>query len=136
MLFSIPDLIPYTTIRTSRSGGKGGQNVNKVSTKVELYFDLENCSIFLPDEKTLIKEKLSNRLSADGLIQVKSEEERSQYLNKERAFNKLHMLLKSALYVKKPRKATKPKRSSIEQRLKNKQFNALKKLNRKGGFDS
>ncbi|WP_069661055.1 alternative ribosome rescue aminoacyl-tRNA hydrolase ArfB [Arcticibacter eurypsychrophilus] len=131
MEFSIQDLLPNITFKTSRSGGKGGQNVNKVASKAELNFDFEASNVFDSVEKERLKQKLANRMTAEGLIQVISEEERSQYLNKERTLQKLYLHLKNALYIHKARKATKPKKSSIEKRLKNKQLHAVKKINRK-----
>lgn len=136
MEFSIKDLIPNIRFKTSRSGGKGGQNVNKVSTKVELNYDFVSSDLFDDDQKNQLKQKLGNRMTSDGSIQVISEEERSQYLNKERAVQKLIILLSNALHIHKPRKATKPNKMSIEKRLKNKQQQAIKKLGRsKGGID-
>lgn len=126
----LENLLPYITFKTSRSGGKGGQNVNKVSSKVELNFDFLASNVFDSNQKERLKQKLSNRMTSDGHIQVVSEEERSQFLNKQRALDKLCSLLKNALHVQKARKATKPKKSAIENRLKNKQQKALKKLNR------
>lgn len=135
MQISKEALLPQITYKTSRSGGKGGQNVNKVSTKVEIAFNFKASSLFTDEQKQLLLVKLSNRLNADGNLQVISEEERSQLLNKERAMDKLCQLLTKALYVRKPRKATKPKKSAIEKRLKEKQQQALKKMNRRGGED-
>ena len=136
MEFSIQDLLPDITFKSSRSGGKGGQNVNKVSSKVELNFDYQSSALFDFDEKELLKRKLANKMTSDGLIQVISEEERSQYLNKERTLNKLIILLKNALHVNKLRRVTKPKRSAIEKRWSNKHTQALKKISRrKGDFD-
>lgn len=136
MEFSIQDLLPNISYKSSRSGGKGGQNVNKVSSKVELNFDFQSSNVFDADQKVRLNQKMANKMTSEGLIQVVSEEERSQYLNKERALQKLCLLIKNALYIQKPRKATKPKRTSIEQRLKNKQQQAVKKLNRsKRGFE-
>ncbi|MEJ6979350.1 alternative ribosome rescue aminoacyl-tRNA hydrolase ArfB [Pedobacter sp. P351] len=136
MEFSIHDLLPNTTYKTSRSGGKGGQHVNKVSSKVELNFDFQSSTLFNSEEKERLKQKLSNKMTAEGLIQVISEEERSQYLNKDRSLQKLYSLIKNALHFHKLRKATKPKKSAIEKRLKNKQQQAVKKINRsKRDFD-
>ncbi|WP_207428670.1 alternative ribosome rescue aminoacyl-tRNA hydrolase ArfB [Pedobacter sp. SYSU D00535] len=119
------------SFKTSRSGGKGGQNVNKVSSKVELNFDFESSPNLKDEQKIMLRTKLSKRLTADGQIQVVSEEERSQLLNKERALEKLWQLLQTALTVQKARKATRPRKSAVEQRLKEKQQQALKKMNRK-----
>ena len=131
MEFSIQDLLPNITFKTSRSGGKGGQNVNKVASKAELNFDFEASNVFNAFEKERLRQKLANRMTAEGLIQVISEEERSQYLNKERTLEKLYLHLKNALHIHKPRKKTTPKKSSIEKRLKNKQLHAVKKINRR-----
>jgi len=128
--FSKESLLSSVSFKTSRSGGKGGQHVNKVSSKVELNFDLEGSDLFDADQKQRIRSKLVRRLTANGMIQVISEEDRSQYQNKEHSLEKLFYLLKSALHQPKPRKATKPKRSAIEQRLKTKQQVALKKISR------
>lgn len=136
MEFSIQDLLPNITFKASRSGGKGGQNVNKVSSKVELNFDYQSSAVFDIDEKELLKRKFSSKMTSDGLIQVVSEEERSQYLNKERTLQKLIILLKNALHKNPVRRATKPKRAAIEKRLSNKYMRAMKKISRrKGDFD-
>lgn len=130
MEFSKESLLSSVSFKTSRSGGKGGQHVNKVSSKVELNFDLEGSDLFDADQKQRIRDKITGRLTANGMIQVISEEDRSQYQNKENSLDKLFRLLKAALHQPKPRKATKPKRSAIEQRLKTKQQVALKKISR------
>jgi ribosome-associated protein len=67
--FSIEALSQFIRYKTSRSGGSGGQNVNKVATKVELLFDLENCNLFSNEEKTLLQDRLSSRFQSDGLLQ-------------------------------------------------------------------
>ena len=131
MDLSLANLQPNISFKTSRSGGKGGQNVNKVSTKVELNFDFEASFVFSEEQKALLREKFKNRMTSSGEIQILSEVERSQLLNKEKAIEKLLILLKNALSVQKKRKATKPGRSAKEKRLKEKQLQAMKKLNRK-----
>jgi ribosome-associated protein len=125
-------LLKEVSFKTSRSGGKGGQNVNKVSSKVELNMDINACSLFSEEQKQLLHEKLSKRINSEGILQVITEEERSQYLNKERSVEKLIVLISRALHQPKMRKATKPKKSAVEKRLKNKLQNALKKINRRG----
>ena len=131
MALSKQDILKELTFKTSRSGGKGGQHVNKVSTKVELNFDLRLTSLFTEEEKSRLFQKLTNRINSEGILQVITEEERSQLQNKERSIQKLLVLLKSALFLPKIRKASKPKRSAIEKRLKSKQLTSLKKINRK-----
>ena len=87
-------LLPHITFKTSRSGGPGGQNVNKVSSKVELRFDFIRSDALSDDQKKLISKKLQKHITADGHIQVFSQESRSQLQNKENALR----LLKSQLY--------------------------------------
>lgn len=125
------DILKELTFKTSRSGGKGGQHVNKVSTKVELNFDLKSTSLFTEEEKVRLFLKLANRINSDGILQIITEEERSQIKNKERSIQKLLILLKNALFVPKIRKASKPKKSAIEKRLKSKQITSLKKISRR-----
>lgn len=135
MNFTKDDLQKEVTYKTSRSGGKGGQNVNKVSSKVELLFDISQSALFTDEEKELVLAKLQGRLNRDGHLQVMSEEERSQYLNKERALEKLQLILTHALHRPKARKATKPGKAMIEARLTKKKMQSAKKANRKGSFD-
>jgi ribosome-associated protein len=134
MEFSRESLLSSVSFKTSRSGGKGGQHVNKVSSKVELNFDFEGSELLDEDQKLRIRKKLAGKLTSTGMIQVISEEERSQYKNKERSLDKLIQLLKNALHQPKARKATKPKRSAIESRLEEKKKQALKKINRSNNF--
>jgi ribosome-associated protein len=131
MLPTREEILRSVTFKTSRSGGKGGQNVNKVSSKVELIFDLETALYFDEDEKTLLRSKLENRLDTEGLLHIVSQEDRSQLLNKEKTVAKLIELLKRLLQVQKKRKATKIPKAVIQKRLKNKAVNADRKINRK-----
>lgn len=135
MNFSRADLQKEVTYKASRSGGKGGQNVNKVSTKVELLFDVAQSAIFNEDEKQLLLQKLQSRLNRDGFIQVMSEEERSQFMNKEKALEKLHLILVRALHQPKKRKATKPSKAVKAARLAGKRIQSAKKENRRKNFD-
>jgi ribosome-associated protein len=84
------------TYKTSRSGGKGGQNVNKVSSKVELLFSVNDSLLFNDDEKELLNEKLQPRFNKDGLVQIICDEDRSQYINKQKAIDRLVNLLTNA----------------------------------------
>ncbi len=131
MNFSKPDLQKEITYKTSRSGGKGGQNVNKVSSKVELLFSIDNSLLFTEEEKQLLNSKLQSRFNKDGLVQVVCDEERSQYLNKEKAVERLVVLLNKALHQPKNRKATKPNKAAKAARLNAKRLQGEKKENRK-----
>ena len=127
-------LLNEVVFKASRSSGSGGQNVNKVSTKVEVKFDINTSALFNDEEKELILNRLAHRVSADKSIRVISQESRSQLANKQLAVRKLYLILKNALKQDKPRKATKPKRSAIEKRLREKQLVAQKKITRRRDF--
>lgn len=135
MNISKADLQKETFYKTSRSGGKGGQNVNKVSSKVELLFSVNDSALFNDAEKQLLNEKLQARLNKDGYVQVICDEERSQYLNKEKALERLMVLLARSLQVQKPRKATKPSKKVKAARLDDKKIQSAKKEGRKKDFD-
>ena len=103
--------------RASRSGGPGGQHVNTSSTRVELVWDV-NASPSLTDaQRALILEKLANRISAEGQLQLASSDNRSQFRNKEAVTERFAELLREALHVPKPRKKTRPSRANREKRL-------------------
>lgn len=136
MNFSKTDLQKETFYKTSRSGGKGGQNVNKVSSKVELLFSVNDSALFNEDEKLLINEKLQSRFNKDGYVQVICDEERSQYLNKEKALERLIVLLTKSLQVQKIRKPTRPSKKVKAERLDSKKMQSVKKEGRKKNFDS
>jgi ribosome-associated protein len=135
MNFNKTDLQKETTYKASRSGGKGGQNVNKVSSKVELLFSVNNSLLFTEEEKGLLNAKLQSRFNKDGLVQVICDEERSQYLNKEKAVERLMLLLTKALHQPKKRKATKPNKAAKAARLNAKKIQGEKKESRKRAFD-
>lgn len=134
MNFNKADLQKEITYKTSRSGGKGGQNVNKVATKVELLFSVENSLLFTEEEKALIGSKLQSRVNKDGLVQVVCDEERSQYLNKEKAVERLVNILTKALHKPKVRKPTKVSKAVKAARLDSKKLNSVKKENRRRDF--
>lgn len=119
------------TFKTSRSGGSGGQHVNKVSTKVELDFDVVNSKILTDEQKDIITNKLAARITVDGILQVICQTERSQLRNKIAAIAKFHELIDTCFVVIKKRKVTKVSKAVKERRLLAKKRNAeIKKLRR------
>ncbi len=121
--------------QTSRSSGPGGQNVNKVNSKVTLRFDVANSEILSGEEKLTILTKLTSKLTVENELLIHSQDGRSQFKNKEDVIRKFYDLLKTAFRRKKIRKATKPTKSSVKKRLKSKKIKAEIKKNRQGRWD-
>lgn len=113
-----------------RSSGPGGQNVNKVNTKVEIRFNVNNSSILTQGQKELITEKLSHKINNQGYLVIISQNKRSQLGNKTKALEKFYEEINRALKPKKKRKKTQPTSESIERRLKEKRENSDKKKRR------
>lgn len=122
--------IQELNFKAVRSSGAGGQHVNKVSTKIELSFDVEGSNALSETEKSRIYRKLGKKLSKMNVLQLQCDESRSQHKNKELAINRFLETMTNALKVKKIRRKTKPSRSAIAKRLNSKKKNALKKANR------
>jgi ribosome-associated protein len=127
---NIPDLSAEFQFLTSRSSGPGGQNVNKVNSKVELRFDVQNSLLLSDEQKEIILVKLSTKITSEGILSVVSQRDRSQLVNKEDAVSKFYALILKALRPVKHRKSTKPTKTSVEKRLTAKRIKSGIKQNR------
>jgi len=121
------NLIKELNFKAVRSSGAGGQHVNKVSSKIELYFDLPNSAELTPEEKELLLKNLQPKLTKQGVLLLNCDESRSQHKNKEIVIKRFLEIIYNGLKIPKKRKATKPSKSSIQKRLDKKKKLAYKK---------
>jgi ribosome-associated protein len=128
------DFGPEFRFSASRSSGAGGQNVNKVNTRMELRFDITASTKLSEDEKALLLAKLAGRINADNELLIVSQTERNQLGNKEKTVERFYILLAKALTPRKPRRATRPTLASKERRITDKKILSEKKQ-RRGNLD-
>jgi len=124
-------IISELSFKAVRSSGAGGQNVNKVSSKVVLSFDLLNSKVLSDDEKLLLEQNLEPRLTNDKILILNCDEDRSQLKNKEIVIKRFLQIINQNLIVPKERKATKVPKSVIKKRIQNKRNLSEKKQNRR-----
>jgi ribosome-associated protein len=130
-MLPIDEIVKEVKWKTSRSGGKGGQNVNKVETKAELIWDVAASTLFSEEQKAKIYKRLASHINKEFCLSVTAEVNRSQLKNKELATKKFLLLLKKAFTEKKKRLATKPSKASKERKLGEKKVRGEIKQTRK-----
>lgn len=127
----LPDLSPEIRYQFARSGGAGGQNVNKVATKAELRFDLVNSSLLTDEQKARLTLKLANKLTTEGELVLTHQTERTQLANREKVTAKFYQLLQKAFETPKARRATRPSKSAVAERIADKKRKGDVKANRR-----
>ena len=136
MRYKDPDLQSEFQFKTSRSGGAGGQHVNKVATKVQLSIDIRQSALISEHEKEILLAKLGNHISEEGVVQVISQAERSQYANKLDAIKKMYKLLNKCFEIPKKRKPSVPTRLSVHERKNDKKLKSeVKRLRGRLGLE-
>ncbi|MCB2409296.1 alternative ribosome rescue aminoacyl-tRNA hydrolase ArfB [Hymenobacter lucidus] len=130
MLPPIESFLPELQFQTSRSSGPGGQNVNKVESRVELRFRIADSQLLTEEQKQMLLTKLASKLTTEGELLLTAQEDRSQLRNKEIVVQKFYDTLRKALHKPKARKATKPSKGAVRKRLESKKKHGEKKANR------
>ena len=131
---AIPD--EDVTFATSRSGGPGGQNVNKLETRVTLRFDLAGSGALSEEQKLRLRERLATRVTRDGILQITSQRHRTQGGNREAAVERFAELLRENLREEPPRKKTRPSRAAKARRLEEKRRQSQRKRDRSARIPS
>ena len=130
-MFNEDALLQELSFKAIRSSGSGGQHVNKVSSKIELTFNLSESHVFNKEQKERLQNKLQHRLTKDGVLILQCDESRSQHKNKALAIKRFLALIRTSLIIPKRRIPTKIPKSVIRKRLKNKRNLSDKKANRR-----
>lgn len=124
-------LLPEVQYQFARSGGAGGQNVNKVATKAELRFNIRETTLLTDEQRMVLTEKLANKITTDGELVLTHQTERTQLANKEKVTEKFLRLIEKAFEKPRPRRATKPSKAAVAERIAGKKRKGDVKAGRK-----